>query len=127
MTVLEVLGDIPPSPNVVKREYRNPHKYQRLRKSWEWELFTAPAPHHRRALILQAKKPGKLWVQVEMYHARFYDPDNAIGAQKVVLDALVNIHFLAGDSPDKLDLRGVVQLKRPHKERKTVVKIGVVE
>ena len=126
MTILEV-PDIPPSPNVVKRKYRNAHVYKKLRERWEWALLVAPCLHHRKALVAQAKKVGKLQVQITMHHSRFYDPDNLAGAQKVVLDALVNIHFLAGDSPDKIDLLPAVQVKCPRKSCKTVVKIGVVE
>lgn len=126
MTILEV-SEVPPSPNVVKRKYRNPHEYKKLRATWEWALFGAPCAHHRNQLKAQAKKVGRVRVQVTMHHSRPYDPDNLVGAQKVILDALVNIHFLAGDSADKLDLLPAEQVKCPHKERKTVVRIGAME
>jgi len=125
VTILEVL-EVPPSPNVIRRRFRNPHAYRRLRESWELMLKTAPAPHHRKALADQAKKAGKLQVQITMHHSRLYDPDNLVGAQKVVLDALVNIGYLAGDSPDKLLLLPAVQVLSKRSDPKTVVKIGAV-
>jgi hypothetical protein len=124
MTILEV-PDIPPSPNVLKRKYRHPLAYKKLRTMWEWALYCSPCGHHRKALKEQAKKVGKLEVQITMHHARFFDPDNLAGAQKVVLDALVNIGFLGGDSPDKLNLLPAVQVQCRAKDQKTVVKIGV--
>lgn len=125
MIILEV-PEIPPSPNVVKRKYRHPMAYKNLRSLWEWVLFCSPCLHHRKALKEQAKKAGKLEVQITLHHARMYDPDNLAGAQKVVLDALVNIGFIGGDSPDKLHLLPAVQVKCKAKDQKTVVKIGVL-
>lgn len=124
MTILEV-PDIPPSPNVLKREYRNPHAYKRLRNLWEGMLQCAPSPHHRIVLVNQAKAEKKLCVQITVYHSRLYDDDNLAGAQKLVLDALVNIGFLGGDSPDRLELLPAAQIKVPRKELRTVVRIGV--
>ncbi len=126
MTILEV-PDIPPSPNIVKRKYRNPHVYATLRKDWEWSLLGAVGPHHRACLKEQAKKVGKVRVQIFVHHSRLYDADNLMGAQKVVLDALTNVGFIGGDNSDKLDLLPAVQVKCAHKERKTVVKIGVAD
>lgn len=126
MMVLEV-PDIPPSPNVVKRKYRNPHAYKELRTLWEWALLGSVGPHHRKMLKDQAKKAGKLQVCIALHHARMYDQDNLQGAQKVVLDALVNIGFLSGDSPDKLNLMTAVQMQCKRADAKTVVKIGVAE
>lgn len=126
MTILEV-QDVPPSPNVVKRKYRNPHVYKRLRAVWEWSLLASVGPHHRQMLKTQAKKAKLLSVQITMHHSGTYDADNLVGAQKVVLDSLVNIGFLAGDSSDKLNLLPAVQVKCPRKQGKTVVKIGATE
>jgi hypothetical protein len=126
MTILQV-REVPPSPNVVKRVYRNPHAYKKLRGVWETALLCAPCLHHRNLLKAQAKKAGKLQVQITLHHARMYDPDNLAGAQKVVLDALTNIGFISGDSADKIDLLPAVQMKCGRKDAKTVVKIGGVE
>ena len=125
MTILEV-QDVPPSPNVVKRKYRNPHAYRRLRTSWETMLLYSISPHHRTALKAQAKVPGKVFVDCTLHHSRAYDPDNLFGSTKVILDALVNIGFLADDSPANIRLT-VQQVKAKRKEVKTVVKIGAVD
>jgi hypothetical protein len=126
MMILEV-PDIPPSPNVIKRKYRNPHAYKVLRTLWEWSLFSAPCQRHRKALVAQAKNVAKVQVQITLHHSGVYDEDNLAGAQKVVLDALVNIGFIAGDSPAKLDLLPPAQVKCARKDVKTIVKIGVAE
>ena len=126
MTILEV-RDVPPSPNVIRRKYRNPHAYKKLRTVWEWALLASPCARHRRELIAQAKKRGKLAVQVTMHHAGRFDEDNLQGAQKIVLDSLVNIGFIAGDSPDKIHLLPAVQVKCKRVDSKTIVKIGATE
>lgn len=126
MTILEV-PDVPPSPNVMRRKYRNPHVYKELRTAWEWALLLSVSPRFRTKLKQQAKKVGRLQVQITMHHTREFDPDNLPAAQKVVLDALVNIGFLAGDSADKIELLPAVQVKCKRKEIKTIVRIGVEE
>lgn len=126
MTILEV-ADVPPSPNVLRRKYRNPHAYRKLRTHWEWLLLTAPDAHRRKVLKDGARKAGKVAVQITLHHSRMYDPDNLPASLKPVLDALVNIGFLSGDSLDKINLLPTVQTKCPRKEIKTVVKIGVAE
>lgn len=128
MTVLTVQGEIPPSPNILRRRFRNPHAYRRLRTAWELLLVAAaPGPHHRTRLVKQAQDAKKMWCTITISHSKAYDTDNATGAVKVVVDALVNIGFLAGDSPDKLLLYPVIQKKVPRAECSTEIRIGVVE
>jgi hypothetical protein len=126
MMILEV-PDIPPSPNVVKRKYRSPHAYKRLRDAWQVMLLASIGPHHRASLRELARRAGRMCVQIKLYHVGTYDDDNLAGSLKPVLDALVNIGFLAGDSPDKLNLLPPSQEKCTKKELKTVVRIGVAE
>lgn len=118
---------IPPSPNLLKRKYRHPMAYKRLREYWEGHLFASPSATQRTQLKRQAKQAGVLWVQMAVYHSRLYDEDNLQGSYKVVLDALVRIGFLAGDSPDRLRLEPAVQIKSSRKDAHTLVKIGVVD
>lgn len=127
MIILET-DDVPPSPNVLKRKYRNPHAYKRLRTAWELLLVgAAPSPHHRTRLREQAKQGAKLWVEMTFYHVGTFDPDNLAGVQKVVLDALVNIGFLGGDSLQFINLLPAKQIQVKRKDVKTIVKIGAVD
>jgi hypothetical protein len=121
------IPDIPPSPNELRRKYRTPWAYKGLRETFEYALLCSVGAHHRSFLKLQARKSGKLWVQMTLHHVGTYDDDNLAASQKPVLDALVNIGFLAGDSPDKLQLLPAAQVKSTRKEQKLVVKIGVVD
>lgn len=123
MMTLEIV-DIPPSPNVLRRKYRSPYTYKKLRKSWEWSLLGAVGPHHRELLRRQAAE-CKVQVQVTIHHSRLYDQDNAIGSLKPVLDALKNVGYLRDDNAEWLDLLPVVQVKSSRKAQKTIIKIGV--
>jgi hypothetical protein len=115
---------IPPSPNVLRRKYRNPHTYRRLRKQWENDLFYGVScSRHRNDLIALATATQQMQVQVTIYHTKPFDDDNLVGALKPILDALRNIGFIANDSPDKLELLPTTQVIGPE-ECKTVVKIG---
>lgn len=124
MVTLEVRA-VPPSPNELRRKFRNPHAYKKLRGAWEWALLGSLGPHHRQALILLAKTAPKLRVQITFHHSREFDPDNLGGTQKIILDALTNIHFLAGDSAKEIELLPAAQVKCMRKDQKTVIKIGV--
>jgi Holliday junction resolvase RusA-like endonuclease len=115
------INDVPPSPNVLRRDYRTPHAYKRLRESWEWMILAAPCATHR-AQLKAASRKVRMEVQITIYHKKSYDPDNLPGTQKVILDAMQNIGFLANDNEAKLLLHPCVQVVG--KEVKTVIKIG---
>jgi hypothetical protein len=121
------IPDVPPSPNELRRKYKSPYAYKKLRESWEWGLVCAAAPHHRDELRKQAQRPGKLWVQITVHHNRVTDEDNLVGSQKPVLDALVRTGYLANDSPDRLQLLPAEQVKCKKTEARTVIKIGAVD
>lgn len=93
----------PPSPNEIKRRYRNPHVYKSLRQRWGWELKAA-AGWDRFKLTGLADTQTKMRVKIHIAHKQKFDPDNLVGSTKVILDALQEIHFLHRDSPDFLEL-----------------------
>ena len=93
----------PPSPNMIKRAYRNPHVYKNLRHAWGWELKAA-AGLARFRLMAMADVQTKMRVKIHIAHKQKFDPDNLVGSVKVILDALREIHFLADDSPELLEL-----------------------
>ena len=63
------IDDVPPSPNELRREYRHPHAYKRLREAWEWMILAAPCATHRLQLRNAAKK-HRMRVEVTLYHHR---------------------------------------------------------
>lgn len=93
----------PPSPNEIKRQFRNPHVYKQLRHQWGWELKAA-AGLDRFRLEALADTQTKMRVKIHIAHKQKFDPDNLVGSVKVILDALREIHFLADDSPELLEL-----------------------
>jgi len=101
----------PPSPNVIRRRYRHPHAYRELRQVWAWELKAAAAIDGFR-LIALADRQCKMHVQIHIAHKQLFDPDNLVGATKVILDALREIHVLYDDSPKFLELEVMQQKSR---------------
>lgn len=97
---------LPPSPNVLRRKYRNPHVYKKLRETWENYLIVVSGSALKTAAIrAMAKSGAKILVKITIYHKKAYDKDNmAYGAVKVVLDAMVNVGFLEDDGPEHIDL-----------------------
>ena len=115
---------VPPSPNELRRKYRNPHVYRKLRKLWEQELFYgASCARHRNELIALAKK-SKMTVAITVFHSREFDVDNLAGSQKPILNALKNIHFIRDDSPACIELSPPQQVLS--KDHKTVVCIHCI-
>lgn len=113
---------VPPSPNELRRKYKHPHAYRKLRKLWEQELFYgASSARHRNEQIFFADHGVKMRVRITVFHAREFDADNLAGAQKPILDALVNIGFIKDDSSIHLELDPPEQTIS--KEKKTVIYI----
>jgi len=123
--VLISIPRVPPSPNVLKRKYRTPHTYKKLREEWEHDLYYGVSCGRHRSYLRDNAKMGRMWVQITVHHSKPFDADNLQGSQKVILDALRNLEYIADDSQDKLNLIPAEQIIG--KEKKTVVKIGVVD
>jgi hypothetical protein len=64
----------------------------------------------------------KMRCKITLHHARPYDKDNAYGACKPVVDALVRNGALWEDTPYYTDLT-VEQEKFPHKKRFTSIEL----
>jgi hypothetical protein len=105
-----VLFRSPNSANELRRKYRHPLVYAKLRDSWSWELFAAASLGERNMLKKMALSGQRVWIEIKVDHARLFDRDNLWAAAKPILDALVGLHFLAGDSDKHIDLL-VVQEK----------------
>jgi hypothetical protein len=97
------IGGIPPSANVLKRKYRNPHAYAKLRDEWQRSIYYSASPHTRSWLEAMAKLGKKMRVKITLQHKKEYDKDNAYGGCKPLIDALVRLKWLADDDNDHLD------------------------
>lgn len=103
---------VPPSPNVLRRQYRMPHAYKKLRDSWQHDLYYGIDGASRR-LQWQRIIAGNVRVKLSamLYHKKLYDPDNLIGSMKPVLDALVRVGYLKGDSANELEIGEIRQFQ----------------
>jgi len=119
------IPNAPPSPNELRRKYRHPHAYRKLRQQWEHDLFYGVScSRHRQELIAQAAASPRMRVAITIFHPRVFDQDNLVGSLKPILDALRNLGFIVNDSIDKLELMEPTQVKS--KEKKTLVAISPI-
>ena len=107
---------IPPSGNEMRRKYRTPHAYKRLRDCWQRTIWAFLEPGKRRTACLEAK----MRVTVTIEHARLYDADNAISGCKPLLDSLTRLVLIRDDSPEWIELH-VEQVKS--RENQTTIEI----
>src|SRR5690242_7175925 len=84
------IPDVPPSLNVLMRlHWRNQYA---LRKKWNLLVRSQMnGNNHLRGMV-------KVRVNVTLYHARPYDQDNAVGACKVLVDALKDWRLIFDDT-----------------------------
>jgi hypothetical protein len=112
---------VPPSPNELRRKYRNVHAYQKLREAWERSLaYCVPSAAEQQALRHMASA-SRMRVKITVFNSRLYDPDNLIGSLKPVLDALKNVRFLKDDNADWLELAPVEQYRAKREQQQTVI------
>lgn len=100
---------LPPSPNVLRRKYRHPQAYKRLREEWELMTLAAARPEEREHWRRIVKGDVRVRLCARIYHKRLYDPDNLPASLKPVIDALVNVRFLRDDSAKYFHLEEVSQ------------------
>jgi hypothetical protein len=98
-----VMG-VPPSANVLKRKYRNPHAYARLRDEWQRTIYYSIGPQFRCWLEAMAKLGKRMSVKITIQHKKLYDEDNAMAGCKPLLDSLVRLKLLADDDTAHLEL-----------------------
>ena len=114
---------VPPSPNQLRRTYRNIYAYKRLREAWERSMaYALPSAAEQQELRAIAAG-GKMRVKVTVFNSREYDPDNLTGCLKPVLDALKNIRFIKDDSRQWLELLPVEQHHATRAQAHTLIDI----
>lgn len=94
----------PPSPNELRRKYRTPLAYMRLRKNWEEALFYGVGSGRQRAILIEQAQNRRMRARITIYHRREFDPDNLVGCLKPVLDALRVVGYIHDDSSEWLEL-----------------------
>lgn len=118
---------VPPSVNELRRKYRNPHVYRRLREDWEMAILAAAKPPVRR-LLKDFAMDHPMFVRITIFHYATVrrDADNLAGCQKPILDALHNLQFIHDDSRQWLELGEPVEFITTDRkmETKTVIEIS---
>jgi len=121
MYTIDIPKTIPLSLNKMLRlHWRARNK---LKSAW-MEEFYAFSVVERQKLRQWASVKLQMTVRVIIHHSRAYDPDSLVACVKPCLDGLVCQRFLWDDAPDYLNLI-VEQQICPHKQRHTVISIGV--
>ena len=115
-------GMVPPSPNELRRKYRNPHVYAKLRDDWQKAILVMTPLDDRNEMKAKGQK-NRMIVQIEIHNSRRYDDDNLAGAQKPILDALKNIGFIHDDSPTWLRVLYPIYFRSTRKDKYTEIDI----
>lgn len=96
---------VPPSHNVLRRQYRDHYAYAELRNAWERTLHGLTQGLQKATLWAWSSEGKKVFVDIAIRHKRMYDVDNAYASCKPILDSLQRLKFIAGDAPHQIDLR----------------------
>ncbi|MBE3130607.1 MAG: hypothetical protein IMZ54_07805 [Acidobacteria bacterium] len=98
-----VLKSLPPSTNQLERMHWAVKR--QLRQGLQWELTAGLADTGMKLPpLLYGKTAPKRRVTITIYRPRRFDPDNATGGCKVLLDAMRDIGLLRNDSPKWMEL-----------------------
>ena len=103
MSVHIPLPGIP--PNITNRRiYKNPHAYKEMRDSFRHTLYYLVTGRDRAWLQAMAKLKKRMRLDVTLMHKKLYDVDAKYTCMKPILDSLVTLGFLAGDTEELLQL-----------------------
>jgi hypothetical protein len=105
MSVLITVPMIPPSGNALRRRFRSPFEYKRLREGWQHTIWAMIQGRDKRWLEETAKAGTKMFAGITIYHRKAYDMDNAHAGIKPILDSFVRLGYLAGDDHDHLQVQ----------------------
>ena len=103
-SVTIVIQDVPPSANVLKRKFRHPMAYKRLRDGWQRMIWAMVQGSDRQWLIAMCDLGKKMRVDITFNHMKLDDPDNLPYRGKILLDCLRNLEFLRNDDPAHIEL-----------------------
>ncbi len=92
-------------PNVTNsRKFKNPHVYKEMRDSFRHTLYYLVTGADRAWLRAMAKLKKRMRLDVTLMHKKLYDVDAKYTCMKPILDSLVTLEFLAGDTEDLCEL-----------------------
>ena len=113
----------PASANELRRKYRHPFAYKKLRESLQRNIYYRIQAQDRSWLEAMCAAGKRMRVVVEFRHSRYYDRDNSHAACKPIFDAMKNLHFLADDDEPHMDAI-VLQEKCLRQNAETVISIA---
>jgi hypothetical protein len=93
-----------PNAGELKRKYRNPHAYARLRDGWQHDIYYLMLPADRSWLQSLSANQTKMRVDIRVFHKNPYDKDNLYASVKPTLDSLTRLHFIFDDSEKYIEL-----------------------
>jgi hypothetical protein len=98
------VGRVVPSLNELKREYRNPHAYARLREGWRHDIHVLLGIRNTKLIKAHVDMHHRCELLIISYRRRVLDKDNLYGGVKPIVDAIRDLDLIVDDSPQWLDL-----------------------
>jgi hypothetical protein len=103
MSVTVPVPGIP--PNITNRRiYKNPFEYKKMRDSFRHTIYYLVTGRDRAWLTAMANLRKRMRLDVTLMHKRLYDVDAKVTCLKPILDSMVTLGFLAGDTEELLEL-----------------------
>jgi len=99
------------------------HDYKKTRDAWQRTIFALFTWQQKKKLAEWVKAGTKVTVKIHIERPRLLDPDGI--AVKEILDSLVRLELLGGDSSEYIDLPQPTQEKS--RQRRTTIEIIPVE
>jgi len=99
------------------------HDYKKTRDAWQRTIFALFTWQQKKKLAEWVKAGTKVMVKIHIERPRLLDPDGI--AVKEILDSLVRLELLGGDSSEYIDLPQPTQEKS--RQRRTTIEIIPVE
>ena len=117
---LEIIGDVPESPNVLRyKHWRTAHG---AKKKWYQRIAVC---------VANSRLPGRppcdhqrVKVTIRQYRRRTLDPDNLVASVKPILDGLQEADVIRDDAAPYLELE-VFQCNRPKHDKPVATEITV--
>lgn len=88
------------SQNVLRRRFRNPHAYRRLREGIGWMLVALRVPHELGVATPEMEARAVTITRLLSGRKKKYDPGNLVGGAKPLIDELVRCRVLIDDAEE---------------------------
>ena len=91
---------------------------KKLRQQLAWEITVAASEAGHPLPPIELRAPDvRMRLNMTIYRARRFDPDNAAGGAKILIDAMRDLRLLKNDSPKWLDFPPPRQVLEPDKTK----------